>query len=175
MSVRKENYKEGAIASRSPLEQMMNKVVPDYNAPIVAGTSLGGIELGGFADEVLACLQDSCRVENTESEGPAGAFTLYELDGGVVGFGVDGDGVIVSLWCRQPYQGLYDGRLGPGMSVSEISKMSRRQFEFGGYLVLDRNYQVYFGLPALFDDFDSFDELPRDLVFEELYVGDLMR
>ncbi len=42
-----------------------------------------------------------------------------------------------------------------------------------GYLIVDRNYLIYYSMPDDIDDFNSFSDLDDDVVFEELHVGGL--
>ena len=151
----------------------MEIIFPNYNADIISGKSIGGLSIGDSAKDVVSRLNPECTLKSASFSNPSGKFIQYELDNGTISFTVGPDGKITALWCKRPYSGRFDKRLKPGMTASEIAKVTSHQMEFGGYLILDKNYKVFFSMPPDFDDFDDFDDFPADLIFEELHVGNL--
>jgi len=153
----------------------MTNRFPDLKAEILQGLSIGGICIGDDINTVLSCLAEDCPVSSDYFFAPDGRCLMwYCFYDGAVSLTADEDGVILDVRCRKPYRGLFDGRIGPGMTAAEIAKFSRHQEECYGYLVLDNNYQIYLSLPDGCDDFERFSDLPEDIVFEQLYVGNLL-
>ncbi|HCT6471251.1 TPA: hypothetical protein OT496_003576, partial [Morganella morganii] len=81
--------------------------------------------------------------------------------------------VIIALWCKPPYSGSYKNKLYPGITASKLNEVSKKQEIIKGYLVIDKDFHVYYGMPEDIDDFDCFSDLNDDVIFNELYVGDL--
>ncbi|AZL75660.1 hypothetical protein [Pseudomonas oryziphila] len=143
------------------------------DSDIVPGRSIGGVSLGDCAEEVFYCIADTFDVRIFEFENFGIRFVHYEVNGGVVSFVAKDDGKISSLWCKPPYSGNFDGRLFPGITAGELKSVSKRQELVSGYLVVDRNYLIYYGMSDNIDDFNHFSDLDDNVVFEELHVGGL--
>ena len=155
---------------------MMRNRFPDLNAEIVQGGSIGGISLGDDFYQVLDKIDSDFCANTFDFQNAGGKFLCCEIEGGAIAFSVDESGRIISIWCKKPYGGSFGGKLRPGMTAKEIFAVTSGQHEFSGYLILDGNYSVYYGMPAHYDDFEDFEkDIPDDLVFEELYVGNLLK
>jgi len=140
---------------------------------IVPGKSIGGICLGDNADDIVWNILDEFDVQAFDFDNFGMKYTCYRIDGGAISFSANEAGNIVSLCCKPPYTGRFDKRFYPGITAGEIKARSKRQELVGGYLVLDRNYLAYYAMPDEIDDFDRFSDLDDDVVFNELYVGNL--
>lgn len=149
-----------------------NKPVSLY-AEILPGCSIGGIFIGEKVINVLDRLSSEQTLECEEFNNFGKVYDLYTVNNGEINFTSDESDIVLALWCSIGYKGSYDGKYYPGISVREVKKNFREKEIYHGYLVLDRNYKIYYGLPDAFDDFVNFDEVNDDIVLEDLYVGDL--
>jgi hypothetical protein len=145
----------------------------DVNAPIIAAHSLGGVALG--SDVQLALTQaytEGWDVQLTVYENPGIKLHSYALNRGTITINATEGGTVVSLSCQQPYRGTYEHKLWPSMSVAQIKVVTQKQMLTSGALVLDGELGIYFSLPAPYDEYDYFHQLPIDLVLEKVYVMD---
>lgn len=153
--------------------QVMKNYIINFDSDIIPGSSIGGISLGDCTEDVFECIADTFDVEISEFENFGGRYVSYEVSGGAITFVAREDGKISALWCKPPYKGRFDRRFYPGITAGELKSVSRRQEIFDGYLVVDRNYLIYYGMPEDIDDFNSFSDLDDGVVFNELHVGKL--
>lgn len=143
----------------------------DITAPIIAGHSLAGITLGTSVEPVLAqAYQQGRKVDLQVFHYATIDLHSYKIDQGVVTVNADAAGTIVSLSCQQPYQGTYQNKLWPGMSITQIIAVSQKQMLLHGSLVVDAEFGVCFDVPYPYDEYDYVHELPKDLVLDNLYV-----
>lgn len=143
------------------------------DAEVVPGKSIGGISLGDNASDVIKSAAGKFSVDFLEFENFGVKYVCCKIEGGAISFSYNEDGKVVSLWCEPPYRGGGDRRFYPGITAGKLRRVSRKQEIIKGYLVVDDNYSVYYGMPDDIDDFDHFSDLDDDVVFSELYVGDL--
>jgi hypothetical protein len=142
-------------------------------AEIVSGSSIGNIRLETNAIDVLSEIYQEGRIVkekkfiNFNME-----FIHYEIDDGVVSIVADENSIIKRLWCKKPYKGKYKSNLFPGMTVSDIKKNSLKQLVIHGFLIPDGDFGIGFNIPDRYDDIDYVDQLPSDLILEELHVMD---
>lgn len=143
----------------------------DITAPIVAAHSLAGIELGSTIESVLATLYtQNHRIKLSIHDNPGIKLHSYEVDNGIVTVNTDDYGSVVSVSCQPPYQGMYDRKLWPGMSVAQIRAVTQKQLLTCGALVLDGELGVCFALPHPYDEYDYARELPESLIINKMYV-----
>jgi hypothetical protein len=143
----------------------------NVNAPILAGHSIGGIELGSDVNSALDELRREGRAINLSiHDRPSIMLHSYEVDEGLITINADAHGIIVSISCQQPYKGVYEHKLHPGMSVAQIKAVTNKQLLTCSALVLNDELGVFFALPSLYEDCDYISEIPEDLVLEEIYV-----
>lgn len=152
---------------------MKNHTVVRFDSDIVPGRSIGGISLGDCVEDIFYRVADTFDVEIFEFENFGVRYVCYEIAGGAISFSAKDDGKITALRCKPPYKGRFDRRFYPGITAGELKRVSRRQELMGGYLIVDRNYLIYYSMPDDIDDFNSFSDLDDDVVFEELHVGGL--
>ena len=143
----------------------------DPTAPIISGHSLGGIVLGTHVDPVLAeAYAEGRQVEFIVYTHGDKVQHTYRIDGGTVTVNANAQGAIVSLSCQPPYQGTYEGKLWPGMSVAQIKAVTQKQMLIFSVLVLDNEWGVCFELPPPYDEYDYIDEMPDDFILNKLFV-----
>jgi len=83
------------------------------------------------------------------------------------------DGTIFSIGCNVHYPGLYRGVLSTGMSFGQIKKLTKRQRIFNGSVIIDDDFGFSYVLPAPYDEIaDSIEDIPLDLILNEIYISD---
>ncbi|GIZ28590.1 hypothetical protein TUM12151_15320 [Morganella morganii] len=151
----------------------MKNIVIRLDADIVPGKSIGGVSLSDNVSDVIRCINSGFTIKKHDISNSVGKFFLYKINGGAISFTSDEHGVIIALWCEPPYSGSYKNKLYPGITASKLNEVSKKQEIIKGYLVIDKYFHVYYGMPEDIDDFDCFSDLNDDVIFNELYVGDL--
>lgn len=149
-----------------------NEVI-SFDAEIIPGKSIGGISIGEDVISVLDKLDNGQGIEESVFSNFGVKYYLYSINNGIINFTTKDDGVVLALWCGIGYKGSYKGRYYPGVTVKDIKINFKSKELYGGYLVLDNNYNIYYGLPEEFDDYDNFCQLNDEIIFEDLYVGKL--
>lgn len=143
----------------------------DFAAVIIAGHSIGTIELGAsiarYLSEIYA---EGHQVKLSVYDNPGVKLHSYQIDSGIITINTDEAGMIISISCRQPYAGTYQGKLWPGMTVEQVKQHTAKQLLTCGALVADGELGVFLTLPAPYDEFDYPKQLPDSLVLETLYV-----
>lgn len=145
-------------------------------ADIVSGDSIGDIKIGSDLQTVLAELfKQNHKVEKKSFKQFDVDYSLVNVDSGMLSIVADSSNSIVRLWCRQPYRGKFRGIFFPGMPVSEILDKSKKQLIIHGMLILDDDFGVGFNIPdkyngSYYDDVDYVDQMPQNMVLEELHV-----
>lgn len=140
---------------------------------IIPGKSIGGISLGDNVNDVIKSIGEKHPISKYDFQNHTGNYSLYNIFNGAISFTCDSNNIIVALWCTPPYQGSFNKKLYPGITALEIRRRSKKQEIIKGYLVIDKNSPIYYGMPDEIDDFNSFSELDDDTIFNELYVGNL--
>lgn len=145
----------------------------DLDADILPGKSLGGLQLFGDALAALPQLEGNWVLHERPSAD--GGFTFYEADNLFMVSVDNADLRIRCLVAHAGYRGMLYGYIRTGMTVDallEASPSSRRKAMHmsGGFLHLDLEESVAFGLPPHLDDLDHLSDLPGDLVLDALYV-----
>lgn len=151
----------------------MKDIIIGLDMDIIPGKSVGGISLGDNIDDIIRCVGQSYSVDKTNFSNHTGDYSFYKIQGGAISFTTNNHGIVVALWCEPPYQGSFDNKLYPGITALEIRRKSKRQDIIKGYLVIDRDLTIYFGMPDDIDDFNFFTDLDDETTFNELYVGNL--
>lgn len=139
-------------------DRMLNNV-------IVPGKSLGGIRLGEEVGSVVERLSGAHLIEQLDKN-------TLKVDGGVITIYLDSEsGRIASLACNAEFQGNYQGKLWPGMTVGDVLKNTAAQMAWCGFVQVDGVKGMGLPLPDEFDDFERLtDFLDRDFIFNELWV-----
>lgn len=140
---------------------------------IIPGKSIGGISLGDNVNDIIKCIEAEYCINVIEFENFGVKYLCYKINDGAISFTVNDTGHIVSLWCEPPYKGSFNGKLYPGITARKLKEISSIQTIIKGYLVIDNNPLIYYGMPDDIDDFNCFSDLDDDVFFNELYVGDL--
>ncbi|PWD68134.1 hypothetical protein [Pectobacterium parmentieri] len=151
----------------------MKNIIIGLDMDIVPGKSIGGISLGENINEIIQRIECKYSIAKSIFSNNTGNYSFYRVQDGAISFTTNNHDVIVSLWCEPPYSGSFKGKLYPGITAREIREKSKRQDIIKGYLVIDQDFTIYFGMPDDIDDFNSFPDLDDEVVFNELYVGDL--
>ncbi|VWC51020.1 hypothetical protein [Burkholderia sp. LMG 13014] len=135
------------------------------NNIIVPGRSLGGILLGEEVEKVVDRLSEMHLIEYLNEN-------TLKVDGGVITIYHDSEsGRIENLACNAEFQGRYQGKLWPGMTVGDVLKMTETQMAWCGFVQVDGIKGVGLPLPGEFDDFERLtDFLDRKFIFNELWV-----
>lgn len=145
------------------------------SADIIAGESIGGISLGDNVLDILEAAGDKFAIKEIPFENFGNKYFHYKLNDGEINFTSNYDGEILAIWCEPGYLGMYNGYLYPGISAREIKEVSKIQEIYKGFLVIDRNFNVYYDLNEGVDDFDRFEDVNDEVKFNALYVGDLKK
>lgn len=133
------------------------------SADIVAGQSLGGINLRTSVGAVITSLGDRRALDLCNG--------VVSIDGGTILIGYGEDRLIYSVMCDHRFKGNYLGKLWPGMTVRDVLENSATQTAWGGAVVVDGIDGVGLPLPSGWDDFDQLtDHLQMEHVFEHLSV-----
>lgn len=140
---------------------------------IIPGKSIGGICLGDNVADITECIGDKFSIDVFPFENFGTKYFCYKINNGAISFACNESGQVVSLWCEPPYLGSFDKKLYPGITAGELKKISKKQSIIKGYLVIDNNKLIYYGMPEDIDDFNRFSDLEDDVMFNELYVGNL--
>lgn len=151
----------------------MKKII-GLEQDIIAGKSIGGISLGDRESDIIDQIGDKYTIAQLQFKSQLEMYTLFKIADGAISFTSNKEGIIVSLWCKPPYKGSYNGRLYPGISALELKRISKRQELVKGYLVIDNMFNIYYGMPDDVDDFNCFNDLDNETRFNELYVGNLL-
>ena len=152
---------------------IMKNIIIGLDMDIVPGKSIGGICLGDNINDIIQRIEYKYSLTKSSFSNNTGNYSFYRVQGGAISFTTNNHGVIVALWCEPPYLGSFKGKLYPGITAREISDKSKRQDIIKGYLVIDQDFTIYFGMPDDIDDFNSFSDLDDETIFNELYVGNL--
>jgi hypothetical protein len=143
----------------------------NIKAPIIAGHSIGDIELGSNISSVLDELyRENRAVKLSVHDNPGIMLHSYQIDEGLITVNANAHGSIVSISCQRPYQGAYEQKLHPGMNITQIKSVTSKQMLTCGTLVMDGELGVFYALPTPYDEYDYISELPGDLVLEKMYV-----
>lgn len=151
----------------------MKNIAIRSDADIVPGKSIGGVSLGDSVSDVIRCIKSEFTIKKYDISNLVGKFFLYKINDGTISFTSDKYGIIIALWCEPPYSGSYKNKLYPEITASKLNEVSKKQEIIKGYLVIDKDFHVYYGMPEDIDDFDCFSDLNDDVIFNKLYVGDL--
>ncbi|PIT13094.1 hypothetical protein BGI32_09610 [Snodgrassella alvi] len=152
----------------------MKKIIIGLDMDIIPGRSIGGISLGDYDKDIIECINNKYVIEKYSFNNQLGSYALYKIHNGAISFTSDEQGVIIALWCEPPYKGSYKRKLYPGITALELKKISKTQEIIKGYLVIDKNFFIYYGMPDNIDDFNSFSDIDDKTIFNELYVGNLI-
>ena len=83
------------------------------------------------------------------------------------------DGTIFSIGCSAHYKGFCKNTLSTGMSFSQIKNLTERQRIFNGVLILNEDFGLCYVLPPPYDEMaDSTDNIPQELILNEIYISD---
>lgn len=152
---------------------MKDKAVVSLVEDIIPGKSIGGICLGDNVADVIESVGDKFSIDAISFENFGTKYFYYKINNGAISFTCNESGKIVSLWCKPPYLGKFDKKFYPGITVRELKNISKKQSIIKGYLIIDNNKLIYYGMPEDIDDFNRFSDLDDDVIFDELYVGNL--
>lgn len=152
---------------------IMNNIIIGLDMDIVPGKSIGGIFLGANVNDIIQHIESKYNISKSSFSNATGNYSFYRVQGGAISFTTNNHDVIVALWCEPPYSGSFEGKLYPGITAREIRVKSKRQDIIKGYIVIDQDFTIYFGMPDYIDDFNCFSDLDDETVFNELYVGNL--
>ncbi|ELY2857425.1 hypothetical protein SMC92_004589 [Cronobacter dublinensis] len=152
---------------------MKDNTVINLVSDIIPGKSIGGISLGDNVVDIIECIGDEFTIDVFSFENFGVKYFCYKINNGAISFTCNESGNIISLWCEPPYLGSFNKKLYPGITVGELKKISKKQSIIKGYLVIDNNKLIYYGMPDDIDDFNHFSDLDDDVIFNELYVGNL--
>lgn len=137
----------------------------EITTSIVPGKSLGGIFLGEKIDDVIARLSKKYLIEKN--------LNCTTIDSGLITAYHDEEGFISSLSCNSTFQGTYQDKIWPGMTVADILTNTASQVAWSGFVQVDQMGGAGLSLPNEIDDFERLtDDFADDYVFEELWIYD---
>lgn len=137
----------------------------EISTSIVPGKCLGGIFLGEKIDDVIARLPKKYLIEKNTN--------YTTIDNGLITAYHDEEGVISSLSCNSKFQGNYQNKIWPGMTVADILTNTASQVAWSGFVQVDQMEGAGLSLPNEIDDFERLtDDFADDYVFEELWIYD---
>lgn len=152
---------------------MEDNAIIDMTLDIIPGKSIGGICLGDDVNDIIGRIGGRFDIDKSNFENFGVKYTHYKVNKGAVSFVCDESNKVISLWCEPPYKGSFNKKLYPGITAGELKAKSKKQILIKGYLVIDDNPFIYYGMPDDIDDFNFFSDLDDEVVFNELYVGNL--
>ncbi|NOQ75421.1 MAG: hypothetical protein GQ574_25650 [Crocinitomix sp.] len=143
----------------------------DIAAPIIDGNSIGGISIGQDSRLLLSELySNGYMIEENKFHSD---FIEYKVNEGIISFVINSSSNnVINISCKNPYEGSWKNKFTPSMSVQTIIKQSNKTMVLHGFLIIDGIYGVGYNLPNEYDEIDSVDQLPDDLVLEQIYVMD---
>lgn len=141
----------------------------NFSAEIKPSVSIGNINLGDSLDKALAQIySDKYRVKkNNFSE----QLTEYSINKGELSFVSNNhSNKIIMVACGKGYEGKWNDTFRIGMTLEEIINSSSQQMILHGYIIVDAEFGICFSLPNEFEEFDSVNELPTDLIFNRILI-----
>lgn len=135
------------------------------NNIIMPGQSMGGILLG---EDISLVIDKLDRARTIERVNPS----TVKVDGGKLTiYHNPKNGCIESISANKNFEGNYNGKLWPGMSVDDVLKHSTTQIAWCGFVQVDGIKGIGLSLPDEFDDFEALtDFLDKGFIFDELWV-----
>ncbi|WP_265594246.1 hypothetical protein [Haloferula sp. BvORR071] len=146
--------------------------------PIVPGVSIAGICLDEDGSAVAAQLEEmGLKVSLGTFENVGRDFLEWTIEDWGVSFTEEPPGGICRISCSSRYQGRYKQAFYPGMPVREIAANSAKQLFTAGWLIIDGEFGLQFDVPEVYkgiayDDFDTIEQLPDEMIIEYLHVVD---
>lgn len=130
---------------------------------IIPGKSLADINLNDNINNVIENISSIYTIEINDG--------IIILDNGLITIGYENSGSIYSIMCNEKFEGKYNDKLWPGMSVKDVLEHSRNQVALDGCVVVDGINGIGLPLPEGYDDFENItDFLSLDFIFKYISV-----
>lgn len=141
----------------------------NYSADIIPGKSIADICIEDNLSDVLSRVY--LKTKQLSINKFSKEYTQYIVDNGIISFVINNHASrIINISCKKPYNGKYNHIFEPGLTVKEIIKYSTKQMLLHGFLIIDGIYGLGYNLTNYYEDCDYIDQLPKNLILEELYV-----